>query len=228
LVIYLALMVYLALVKVLMEAGLVKVALPSQAAIFSWQLIGFVAIAGGCAVWLGPRAGLPHLWDPDLPPRRWLPFAAAMGLGLGAVNLAIHWVTGFADMLAESANVSTINAPFPGSILFYSGGAIIVESLYRLILLTFPLWLIANVILRGRHRTAVFWGVALMASLPESAGMMSVTSGRLDMMLIAGSAMYALNLFEAHLFWRHGFLAPLVFRVAFYLVWHVVGGVLGV
>ena len=46
-------------------------------------------------------------------------------------------------------------------------------------------------------------------------------------MAAMGIGMYAINIFEALLFRRHGFLAPLAFRVAFYLVWHVVGGLMG-
>ncbi|MDQ7910131.1 hypothetical protein RB614_37115 [Phytohabitans sp. ZYX-F-186] len=55
---------------------------------------------------------------------------------------------------------------------------------------------------------------------------MSLVAGHVEMLAL-GVVVYAMNLFEAHLFWRHGFLAPLIFRLAFYLVWHVVGGVIG-
>jgi hypothetical protein len=54
-------------------------------------------------------------------------------------------------------------------VLFYSGGAVIVEALYRLILITLPLWLIANVILRRRGQTQVFWVLALLVSALEPA-----------------------------------------------------------
>ncbi len=227
LTIYLALMGVLVLVNVFLELGLVKVAVPSQATAFSWPMIGFLALAGGCAVWLGPRTGLPDLWDPSIPPRKWLLLPAAVGLGLGAVNLTVMGFTGYVHTMAEAANVPSINAPFPGSILFYSGGAIRVEVLFRLILLTLPLWLIANVILRKRRQAKVFWAVALLTSLLEPVEQMSLVAGHPDVMLVLGVAVYAMNLFEAHLFWRYGFLAPLVLRLAFYLVWHVVGGVIG-
>ena len=105
-------------------------------------------------------------------------------------------------MMAEAANVESINAPFPGSILFYSAGAIVIESIYRLILLTLPLWLIANLVLRKRGQLAVFWVVALLTSLIETSEQMGFVSANTG-------------------------LAPLVFRVSFYLVWHVVGGVIG-
>src|SRR5262249_44450987 len=121
----------------------------------------------------------------------------------------------------------SINVPFPQSILFYSGGAVVVESLYRLILITLPVALIANVILRKRHTTAVFWVVAPLTSLIEPAGQMSIVAGHLDVMLFLGVGMYGINIFEAYLFWRFGFLAPLVHRLVFYLVWHGVGSLMG-
>ncbi|MGH3388435.1 MAG: hypothetical protein ACRDOO_06105, partial [Actinomadura sp.] len=92
---------------------------------------------------------------------------------------------------------------------------------------TLPLWLIANVILRNRGQAPVFWVLALLTSVIEPAGQLSLVAGQLDLMLVLGVALYGVNVFEALLFWRYGFLAPLVFRLAFYLVWHVVGGVIG-
>ena len=60
--IYLGLMIYLVGVKATLELGLVDVAVPSQETLFGWPVIGFIALAGGLSVWLGPRTGLPYLW----------------------------------------------------------------------------------------------------------------------------------------------------------------------
>jgi hypothetical protein len=227
LVIYLALMIYLVVVKVVLELGSVEEILPAQAMAFSWPVIGFLALAGGCAVWLGPRTGLPDLWDPTISPRKWLLLSAVVGLGLGVVNLAFAGFTGSAQIMAEAANVPSINVPFPESILFYSGGAIVVEASYRLILITLPLWLIANVILRKRGQVVVFWVLALLTSALEPAGLVGLLAGYPYLMLVMAVAGYGINIFEAWLFWRHGFLAPLVFRLAYYLVWHIVGSLVG-
>jgi hypothetical protein len=150
-----------------------------------------------------------------------------VGLGLSVVNLVVLGFTGYVRIMAEAANVRSINAPFPESILFYSGGAIVVEALFRLILITLPLWLIANVILRKRGHAVVFWAIALPLALLEPAGQVSLVAGHLDVMLFIGGQVYAMNVFEAYLFWRRGFLAPLAFRLVYYLVWHVVVGAIG-
>ncbi|MGH3389300.1 MAG: hypothetical protein ACRDOO_10530, partial [Actinomadura sp.] len=175
LVLYLALMVYLVLVKVVLELASVKVIVPWQATAFSWPMIGFLALAGGCSVWLGPRAGLPGLWDASISPRKWLLLPAVVGLGLGVVNLIFQAFTGYVQI--EAANAPSINVPFPESIVFYSGGAVVVESLYRLIPITLPLWLIANVILRNRGQAPVFWVLALLTSVIEPAGQLSLVAG---------------------------------------------------
>jgi hypothetical protein len=227
LVIYLGLIACLVLVKVVLEVASIEGVVESQAGLFSWELIGFIAVVGGFCVWLGPRAGLPDLWGPSISPRQRLVLPAALGLGLGAIALAVNAFVGFQRIVAEAGNIPTINVPFPESLIFYSGGAIIVESLYRLILITLPLWLIGTVILRGRGQTAVFWSVALLTSLVESYGQMTLVAGHPGVMAAMGVSMYALNVGEAFLFRRYGFLAPLTFRLSYYLVWHGVASMIG-
>jgi hypothetical protein len=227
LVIYLALMVYLVLVKVVLDLASVEEILPAQEAALSWPVIGFLALGGGFSVWLGPRTGLPDLWDSSIPPRKWLLLPVVVGLGLGTVNLIFAAFTDSAQIMAEAANVPSINVPFPESILFYSGGAIVVEAVYRLILITLPLWLTANVVLRKRGQAAVFWVLALLTSALEPAGLVGFLAGHPALMLVMAVGGFGINLFEAYLFRRHGFLAPLAFRLAYYLVWHITGGVIG-
>jgi hypothetical protein len=228
LLVYLAIVVYLVLAKILLDRASVDASAPSQAAALSWPVIGFLALAGGCSVWLGPRAGLHRLWEPSISPRRWLLFPATIGLGLGVVNLAFQAVTGYARIVAEAAKVTSINVSFPESLAFYSSGAIVVESLFRLIPITLLLWLTAQVILRGRGHATVFWILAVLTSALEPAGQLGLLAGHPVLMLVVGLAMYGVNLGEAGLFWRYGFLAPLAFRLAYYLVWHVVGSLIGI
>lgn len=227
LMIYLILLAYLVVVKVVLDVAEVGAALPAQATLFSWPMIAFLAVAGSVAVWIGPRAGLPDLGTAAGAWRGWLPASAGAGAALGAAALAFSVMTGSARMMADAAGVESINVPFPASILFYSGGAVVVESLFRLIAITVPVWLIGTVLLRGRGQAIVFWAVALVTSTLESSDQMGFVAGHPEVMLAIGAAMYAINVVEAYLFRRNGFLAPLGFRIAFYMVWHVIGGLLG-
>jgi hypothetical protein len=219
-------MAYLVLVKVVLSVTSVKGVVASQDELFSWQLIGFLTLVGGISVWLGPRVGLPNFWDVDISIRKRLLLSTLVGLGAGAVSLAIQ-LGGSARIMAEAAHTSSINVAFPGSLVIYSGGAIILEALYRLILITLPLWLVANVILRKRGQTPVFWVLALLTSALEPLEQMSVLDGHLELIVISGVTTYGINVFEFYLLRRSGWLAPLVFRLALYSVSHIVGSVLG-
>lgn len=229
LAIYLALIACLVAVKVIVDLASVEVITPGQATGFSWPMIGFLALAGGCSAWLVPRTGLPGVGDARVSPRRWLLLPAAVGLGLGAVNLAVQAVTGYVRLNPENSGNAgpSINVPFPESLAFYSGGAIVVESLFRLIPITLLLWLVGNVILRGRAQTPVFWVVAALASVIEPATTVGLFAGSPGLILVVGVGLYGVNLLEALLFRRYGFLAPLTFRLTFYLVWHGVGSAIG-
>jgi hypothetical protein len=125
--------------------------------------------------------------------------------------LTVQASTGVVQVLAGAAKVPSINVAFPESLLFYSSGAIVLEAIYRLILITVPLWLIANVILRKRGLAPVFWALALLTSALEPVQQLNLLAGHLGLMLTVGVVTYGVNVFEAHLFWRRGFLAPLVF-----------------
>jgi hypothetical protein len=227
LLIYAGLMAYLAAVAAVFSVVSVKVVVASQAELFRWPMVAVLTLLGGISVWLGPRVGFPGLWDARISTQNRLVFPALVGLGLGVVNLALQGFTGAAHIIAEAANVSSINVAFPDSLLFYSAGAIILEAIYRLIPITLPLWLIANVILRKRGQTPVFWTLALFTSAIEPAEQIGFFEGHHALIVITGVSTYALNVFEAHLWRRYGFLAPLAFRVAYYVVWHIVGGALG-
>src|SRR5215470_13844611 len=223
---YLGLIAYLVAVKIVLGLASITGVVASQEQLFGWPVIVGLAVLGSVSVWLAPRAGLPELWDVRVSARaRWL-LPALAGGALGALTLLIHELTGFATVLAKAANISTINVAFPGSLLFYSGGAIVLESTYRLILIVFPLWLTSTVVLRGRARTPVFWALALAIAVLEPLTQMSIVSGH-PVMPLLGLYMYAINVIEFYLLWRGGFLAPVAFRIGFYLFWHVLGGALG-
>jgi hypothetical protein len=227
LLIYLALMVYLVVVKVVLSLASVKAIVASQAAAFSWPVIGLLGATGLLSVWLGPRTGFPELWDARVSNRQRLLVPALLGLGLGVVFLVLQATTQLEQISAAEAHVASVNVPFPASLLFYSGGAIIVEALYRLVPITLVLWVTSNVILRKRAQTQVFWVLAIITSALEPVDQIGVLHGHLALMVGLGVTMYAINLLQAYLFRRFGFVAPLVMRLAYYLLWHILGGAIG-
>lgn len=69
--------------------------------------------------------------------------------------------------------------------------------------------------------------LALLIAVLEPMNQMSFVAADRGIMLVSGAIMLGLNLFEAYLLWTRSFLAPLAFRISFYMVWHVVAGALG-
>ena len=227
LLVYAAVMAYLVAVKVVLVLAETATVIPEQAEAFAWPVIGVVALVGGLCVWLQPRVGVPALLDPDVSNRKRVLIPVLVGLGVGTINLVVQTTTGLAHTVAEIANIRAINVPFPDSIAFYTGGAIILEAIYRLIGITLPLWLIANVILRGRGRTVVFWILALLICVHEPIAQASILAGHPGLMIASALSTFPIDVFGMFLLRRAGWLAPLSFRLALYLVAHVGGSVLG-
>jgi len=98
---------------------------------------------------------------------------------------------------------------------------VLVEIIYRLLLIPLLLFLISNLLLRGRAQAAVFWALAILTSALEPLTMsadLAVLSPPL--MSIHAIDLYALNFTQVIFFRRFGYLSAILVRVAFYLVWH--------
>jgi hypothetical protein len=234
--IYLGLMAYLVAVKLAIDLLFPPTvfASPSQAGVFAWPALGIWTVAGLLGVWLAHRTGFPGLWDKEVNMPRWLLLAAILGLGFGIIDCNWDYATGASRLAAERMGIPAFHIPFPASAVIYPGGAIIVEVLYRLVPIPLVVFLVSNLLLRGRWQNQVFWVAAIVLSAFEpvsQSGLLSLAFGREFKMrglegLVAGEVIkgYALNLTEAYLFRKAGFLAPLVLRVVYYLLWHVAWG----
>jgi hypothetical protein len=86
------------------------------------------------------------------------------------------------------------------------------------------MWLVGRVMLKGRAAGPLFWTLALLTSLIEPASNLALAqpgaAAALGMLLVVA---FAANLFEAVEFRRYGWPAPILFRLAFYGVWHCAG-----
>lgn len=151
-------------------------------------------------------------------------FIATVPLGLfcGALLLAADVFFGFTSAAVSAIDVSWVHVPLPESLLHYSAGAVLLECLYRLIPLPILTWLISGVLMKGRAREPVFWALAVLTSLFEPAGFLAVGGINLQLATLL-VFVFGVNLVEAAHYKRFGWSAPLIFRLALYLVWHCVG-----
>ena len=96
------------------------------------------------------------------------------------------------------------------------------EVVYRLFLVPFALWLLSNLILKGRAQSSLFWVLAILTSalepLTQFPDLQILPAG---LAVLLGLEYFAINLTQAAFFRKRGFLAAILVRLGFYLVWHL-------
>ena len=196
---------------------------PAQAAVFGWPYLALWAALGYAGVLLSRRTGFPEPWNGGVSNRRRLVLPLVLGVAFGILAIGVDLATHWTDFVARKMGLPTIHIAFPASAIVYPGGAIIVEILYRLFPIPVLLWLVSTVLLRGRRQSQTFWILAAATSLVEPLGDLGLAPLGIPTVAAAFAQDYALNLAQAWLFRRLGFLASILMRVFFYLVWHVLG-----
>ncbi len=201
----------------------------SQAAAFTWLLVGGILLVGTAGFFADRAARLPEPLADPARDRRGLAWAGGAGLVYGLVTIAMYLRDYNADPHAPAAD--WVHMALPWSIPFYTFGAIFLEYLLRLGALCILFWFIHVLILRRHLRRAVFWILAAVVALYEIWPYYAADVQAGDWAKaahIAAEPLYLSNVFEGWLFWRYGWFSPIVFRLAFYLVWHILfGGLAG-
>ena len=148
-----------------------------------------------------------------------LPLGIALGLFAGK-QAGI-----FASLvIAERLGIESIHIAFPASAYVYAAGAIAVECLYRLIPVSILYAIFARLILKGRSEGAVFWTLAFLSSLIEPLSQAPLAGSEPGLIWALFGFIFLFNLSEAALWRRFGWPAPILSRLSFYAVWHVVFG----
>jgi hypothetical protein len=132
--------------------------------------------------------------------------------------------------VARATGQPSFDIDFPGSLLAYSAGGILVDVEYRLFTVPFLLWLISSVLLRGRGRERTFWALAAVSTLFEpllqGVGLFILGGGVITAGMLAGYMVtaIALNFSQVLFYRRYGLVASVLVRQAEYLVWHILYG----
>jgi hypothetical protein len=220
--VWLGLVAYLVLVKMIITFFPAAFSSIEQAAVFAWPALGIWALLGFIGIWFAHKTGFPLAWDARLSNRQRLWIPIAIGLAYAVFEVAFDLLTGYSKFEILLHHATKINIDFPASLWIYPGGAVIVEVIYRLFLIPVLLWLISSVLLKGHWQTQLFWTLAILTSLiePLTQDLDAIQLGAfmLAAVLLKG---FGLNFLQATLFRKYGFLAAILMRVAFYLIWHV-------
>lgn len=196
---------------------------PSQGAALQPGALAPFLIGGVIGVYLS--VGSRMTADPTRAPfARMLLLSLASGAVFGGAALAADHYAGFAALIAAKLGIRSIHIAFPASAYVYAAGAIAVECLYRLIPVSILYALIARLILRGRGEGAVFWALALLSSLIEPLSQAPLAGAEPSLVWVLFGFIFLFNLSEAALWRRFGWPAPILSRLSFYAVWHVIFG----
>ena len=182
--------------------------------------IGAIWLIGWVGVFLAARAGFAEMWQEDISnAKRWLiPFLIGLVFGLFSIIF---------DKIQPFGEASLIK--FPASLVAYPLAGILEEIIFRLFLTTTFVWVISNMLLRGRRQVEVFWGVAVFLGVFYTLSQLSLYKslmGTLDLFIAAQFfVMIGANFIVTAYFYRkYGFLAAISLRMGDYLLWHIIWG----
>jgi hypothetical protein len=180
---------------------------------------------------LARKLGFAELWDPAISNRQRFLIPALIGAGLGIFFILIDTV------FSAWHNLGPLpHPPFPTSIVASIAAGIGEEIIFRLFFISFWVWLVSAVVLKGRWQPQIFWSVAILsalafafAHLPSVMIVMGFDSIQaipplliVELVLLNG----LLSLFAAHYFRVYGFLAAVGIHFWADVVWHVIWGLL--
>lgn len=178
---------------------------------------------------LSRKLGFADIWDPEVTNRGRFLIPALLGFGLGLFLIVADGVFSRFHTLGPLPHPA-----FPFSIIASASAGIGEEILFRLFFIPVWMWLISDLLLRGKGREPVFWFVTAMSALAFAFGHLPAamilfefssvaevpTALMVEMIVLNG----AVSVFAAYYFRKYGFLAAVGIHFWTDIVWHVVWG----
>lgn len=218
--IYIGVVLFLCAVKILFLLVPTAFPLAEQESAFRWTTIAVIALLGFVGLLLSRKTGIADIWDPKISVQQRFLLPTIIGLVYGVITV-----------IKDLPSPSPVHLRLPLSIAFYSYGAVFLEIMLRLFAIPFLVWLISNLVLRGRWQTPVFWLAVVIAALYEplphiTKELSGVTATAVPIILVKWivQPLFLANIISGWLLKKYGFLAPLTLRLSFYLVWHIIYG----
>ncbi len=219
---WLGTVLFLALVKIVLDNFFpAAFADPAQAALFRWSALGIFILIGLLGVWISQYTLLREAWERPYSLLMGVLAPLVVGIALGVALVVVDMLTGYTALVAARRGLVQQYTGFLPMLIAFTGGSILVEVVYRMLLLPLLLWLALVVVLRGRFAEPVFWILAVLTSFLEPFTMLP------DLMilptaiaLVVTLVIFATNLTQAVFFRKYGFIAAILVRVGFYFVWH--------
>lgn len=178
---------------------------------------------------LARKLGFAELWSKDVPAQRRLLNPALVGILLGVFFIIAD------SILSQWHTFGPIpHPPFPTSLVASATAGIGEELLFRLVFISFWVWLISDILLKKRWKNQIFWIFAVasafafasahLPSLMFLFGMKSIgdvpTALMAELLLINGT----LSIIAAYYIKTCGLLAAISVHFWADVVWHVIWG----
>ncbi len=193
---------------------------PGRVAVFSWVEILVVLILGIIGLLLYKKIKLPKFDNKKIRQSKTLLYSIGFGLVFSTILVIIDFF----------AKIGDISVGLPLAPLFYIWGAISSEVIFRLFGISLFIWLFGNIILKKKYKEKVYWIGAIVLSLLATTTMLSAFSNpsiiinkpSTFLLTLFGLVTFLTEMFAFKLLKKYGFLSNLIFRLSFYLVWHII------
>jgi membrane protease YdiL (CAAX protease family) len=182
--------------------------------------IAAIWLVGWVGVYLAPGTGFAGMWQKDISNRKRFLEPALIGVGIGVLSIVL-------DLIQPLASEELIK--IPASLVAYPLAGILEEIIFRLFLTTTLVWIISNVLLRGKWQQGVFWLVNVFLGVFYTLSQLTQYEnllGTVDLLVVSHFfIMIAVYFILAAFYYRkYGFLAAISMSLGAYLVWHVIWG----
>jgi len=116
-----------------------------------------------------------------------------------------------------------LNIPFPDSLLFYPAIAFFVEIVFHVIPVGIILSISTAIFKNSDKKKLTLFSIILVA-LIEPTFQIMMDDYPIWALIITWVNLYLFNLFQLLTFKRYGFIAMYLFRLIYYLIWHILWG----
>jgi len=178
---------------------------------------------------LSMKLGFAELWDKKVNNKQRFLYPAIYGIVAGFLLIIFDYIFSFFNGIGK-----LIHPPFPTSFFASITAGIGEEVIFRLFFISFWVWLISQVILKGKYKNKVFWIVTFLsaiafagAHLPSIMFLENIEQiSNLSLVLII--EIFLLNSFisfpAAYYFRKYGILAAVGIHFWADIIWHVIYG----